>query len=79
MRFVVFIGAVIGALFLLASFVVANGAPQEAAMAAMASAFAVIPYVIFRVVQLTEAENERRKFQKELLERLDAFERRRES
>lgn len=79
MQFVVFIGAVIGALFLLASFVGAKGAPQEAAMAAMASAFAVIPYVIFRVGQLTEAENERRKFQKELLERLDAFERRRES
>lgn len=74
MRFVVVIGAVIGALFLLAAFVVANGAPQEAAMAAMACAFAVIPYVIFRAGQLTDAENERKKFQRELLERLSALE-----
>lgn len=73
MRFVVVIGAVIGALCLLATFFV-NGAPQEAALAAMACAFAVIPYVIFRAGQLTEAENERKKFQRELLERLSALE-----
>lgn len=73
MRFVVVIGAVIGALCLLATFFV-NGAPQEAALAAMACAFAVIPYVIFRAGQLTDAENERKKFQRELLERLSALE-----
>lgn len=71
MRFIVVIGAVIGALFLFATFFIAKGAPQEAAMAAMACAFAVIPYVIFRAGQLTTAENERRAFRAAVLERLD--------
>ena len=73
MRFVVVIGAVIGALCLLGSFFV-SGAPQEAALAAMACAFAVIPYVIFRAGQLTDAENDLKKFQRELLEKLSALE-----
>ena len=71
MRFIVVICAVIGGLILAASFFIAKGAPQEAAMAAMACAFAVIPYVIFRAGQLTDAENERREFRRALLERLD--------
>lgn len=73
MRFVVVIGAVIGALCLLGSFFV-SGAPQEAALAAMACAFAVIPYVIFRAGQLTDAENDRKKFQREILAKLSALE-----
>jgi hypothetical protein len=45
-----FIGAGIGALFLLATFG-ANGAPQEAAGAAMAIAFVSIPYCVCATVQ----------------------------
>lgn len=59
MRVLVFIGAVIGALFLLGSFFV-NGAPQQAALAGVACAFAIIPYVLFRVQATADAENQRR-------------------
>lgn len=51
MGIVAVIGAVIGAFCLLISFTM-SGAPQQAALAGMACAFAVIPYVIFRVFQL---------------------------
>ncbi|WP_053842958.1 hypothetical protein [Paracidovorax avenae] len=71
MGFIAFLGALIGALVLAASFFIANGAPQEAAMAAMACAFAVIPYVLFRVRQLSAQEDELHAFRKELMERLD--------
>lgn len=57
-----FIGAVIGAFFLLATFG-ANGAPQEAAGAALAIAFVAIPYCACATLQ-------RRK----LMSRLDASE-----
>jgi len=33
-----------------------NGAPQQAALAGMACAFAIIPYVIFRVFQLAASD-----------------------
>lgn len=62
MAVLVFIGAVIGALCLAASFFMA-GAPQQAALAAMACAFAVIPYVLFRVSQLADAD----RYRKEML------------
>lgn len=55
MGVLVFLGAVIGTLCLLASFFM-SGAPQQAALAAMACAFCVIPYVLFRVSQLGAAE-----------------------
>lgn len=45
-----YIGAAIGALFLLATFG-ANGAPQEAAGAALAIAFVAIPYSVCATVQ----------------------------
>lgn len=45
-----YIGAVIGALFLLMTFG-ANGAPQEAAGAALAIAFVAIPYCVCATVQ----------------------------
>ena len=51
MRILVMIGALIGALCLFSSFFV-GGAPQQAALAAMACAFAIIPYVGFRASQL---------------------------
>lgn len=59
MRVLVFIGAIIGAFCLLASFFV-QGAPQEAALAAMACAFCIIPYVLFRVGATADEEAQRK-------------------
>lgn len=59
MRILVFIGALAGALCLVGSFIV-NGAPQQAALAGMACAFAIIPYVLFRVQAAAIAEDQRR-------------------
>ena len=42
------ISSFVGGLCLMLAFVAANGAPQEAALAAMGVAFAVIPYCIAR-------------------------------
>lgn len=56
MGILVVISAVFGAIFLFFSFF-ASGAPQQAALAGMACAFAVIPYVIFRVIQLSAADS----------------------
>lgn len=78
MRIVVMIGAVVGLLVLLAGLFISRGAPQEAAMAAMACAFAVIPYVGWRASQIDDNEREQRKFRKELLERLEALEKSRQ-
>lgn len=71
MRVLVIVGAVIGAVILALTFLVPKGAPQEAAMAAMACAFAVIPYVLFRAGQLASADADRKAFQKAVLDRLD--------
>lgn len=46
-----FVGAGISSLFLLA-LGQANGAPQEAAGAAIACAFAVVPYVVLRATEI---------------------------
>lgn len=61
MRYIVFICAVIGALFVIGGLVMSNGAPQEAAAAAMGIAFAVIPYVIFKVAAEVKAHAQREK------------------
>ena len=79
MRIFVMIGAVLGLLVLLVGIVISKGAPQEAAMAAMACAFAVIPYVGWRASQIDENEREQRKFRKELLDRLEALEKSRQN
>jgi hypothetical protein len=63
LEIVTFVGAAIGALFLLATFG-ANGAPQEAAGAAMAVAFVAIPYCVCATVQ-----------RRNLISRLEAAER----
>lgn len=55
MGIIAVIGAVVGAICLLISFAM-SGAPQQAALAGMACAFAIIPYVIFRVFQLGESD-----------------------
>lgn len=70
MRVVVWIGAFLGLLCLIASFFV-GGAPQQAALAAMACAFAVIPYVAFRVSQLDDAARKRDAFYEQMQERMD--------
>lgn len=59
MRYVVFICAVIGALFVIGGLIWSKGAPQEAAAAGMGLAFAVIPYVIFKVAASTRANAQR--------------------
>lgn len=79
MRVLVMIGAVIGLLCLVAGLIFSKGAPQEAAMAAMACAFAVIPYVGWRASQIDDSAREQRKFRKELLDRLEALERSRQT
>lgn len=66
MRVLVMIGSVIGALCLIAAFFV-GGAPQQAALAAMACAFAVIPYVGWRASQISDTDRENRKFREEVL------------
>lgn len=65
----VIIGAVLGTLCLLASFFV-NGAPQQAAMSATACAFAIIPYVLYRVGQLSAAERREKQLIELLRDRL---------
>jgi hypothetical protein len=70
MRALVLIGAFIGALCLLGSFFL-NSAPQQAAMAATACAFAIIPYVAFRVSQLEDAALQRKVFFEHVRKRLE--------
>mgnify|MGYP001217566541 CR=1 FL=1 len=69
MRYIVFLGAVIGALFVAGGLLFSKGAPQEAAAAAMGLAFAVIPYVIFRVSAELTAQKQRAKLIELLSER----------
>lgn len=59
MRYIVFFGAMIGALFVVGGLAFSQGAPQEAAAAAMGVAFAVIPYVMFKVSSELEARAQR--------------------
>ncbi|MBB1648937.1 hypothetical protein A9976_05405 [Delftia sp. UME58] len=58
MRVTVFIGAAMGVIFLLAAFFV-SGAPQEAALAGMACASAIIPYVLFRLQSVAVEQRQR--------------------
>lgn len=69
MRTLVFVGAILGGLCLLASFFV-NGAPQEAALAATACALAIIPYVIFRAIQLEREELNSKVFREQMSKRI---------
>jgi hypothetical protein len=45
---VAIVGAILGGILVMATMAGANGAPQEAAGAAMACAFCIIPYVLAR-------------------------------
>jgi len=64
MRISTMIFAVIGAIVLIFGISGANGAPQEAAVAGIAIACAVIPYVIFRCMQIaTQQERDAERHQ----------------
>lgn len=70
MRILVLIGSAIGGLCLLFAFF-ANGAPQQAALAGMACAFAVIPYVVFRVSQLEDQALQKKVFFTQMQKRME--------
>lgn len=78
MRVLVMIGAVIGLFVLVAGVFLSNSAPQEAAMAAIACACAVIPYVGWRASQIEDSEIDRRQFRRDLLDRLESLEKSRQ-
>ena len=65
------IGAVLGGLALFFGGLLASGAPQQAAAAAMAVALPVIPYVLARSVQIVTQDGVQKRQHKQLLERLD--------
>lgn len=65
------LGSIVGTLVLIVGFTMANGAPQQAAMAALAIALAVLPYVLFRAIQATAGAYRQRDFNAALLRKLD--------
>ncbi|MDM0002739.1 hypothetical protein QTI24_29365 [Variovorax sp. J22P240] len=65
------LGSLAGTLVLVVGFTMANGAPQQAAMAALAIALAVLPYVLFRAIQVTLGAYRQRDFNAALLRKLD--------
>lgn len=68
------LGSVAGALILVAGLSASKSAPQEAAIAGLAIAAAVIPYVLFRAVQILHARSASSTLQAQLIERLSAIE-----
>jgi hypothetical protein len=76
MKFLLFAasaGSVIGGGWLLLGLKAANGAPQEAAVGAIACAFAVVPYVLARCNQLTAEADRANERHSELLKALEAL------
>lgn len=73
MSIVTIIGALIALCFVLVGMFATTGAPQEAAAAGMACAFCIIPYVVFRVVQIGNEAKTRQKFYADVLGKLDAM------
>ncbi len=67
--FLSMVGSVVGALVLVGG----KGAPQEAAVAAIAVALAVLPYVFFRVLQLSAAKKRQAEFYEAVQRSLDAI------
>ncbi len=65
------LGAVLGGFTLFAGMLLTKSAPQEAASAAMAVGFAVVPYVLARAVQLYLAAEQAKKHNADVLDRLD--------
>lgn len=67
------IGAILGGITFVFGTVFASGAPQQAAVAAMAVALAVIPYVLARSVQIITQDGAKKRHDKQLLAKLDAL------
>lgn len=65
------LGAVVGGFTLLTGMVLTKSAPQEAAAAAMAVGFAVVPYVLMRVVQLNAQDKMQRQANADLAEQME--------
>jgi hypothetical protein len=65
------LGSIAGTLVLLVGFATAQAAPQQAAVAGLAIALAVLPYVLFRTIQATAGAYRQRDFNAELLRKLD--------
>jgi len=70
---IAFLGSGFGALMLFVGLSTAKGAPQEAAAAAAACALAIIPYVIFRVIQLDSERQRKTNYRTQVLEHLQAI------
>lgn len=68
--FLSMLGSVLGGIVLVIGFVTAKGAPQEAAVAALAVALAVLPYVFFRAIQLSAQTKMQREFHEDVLRRI---------
>jgi len=66
-------GAELGGIVLVLGFASAKSAPQEASVAALAIALAVIPYVFYRALQLSSQNSQAKKFRESVLRRLDAM------
>lgn len=73
MSIVTIIGAIIASFLVLSGLFLSKGAPQEAAAAGLACAFCIIPYVVFRVVQIGTETKARKKFYADVLGKLDAM------
>ena len=67
-------GSIVGWLVLVFGLIASKGAPQEAAVAALAAALAILPYTFFRAVQLSAQVKRQTAFQEELIKRLKAIE-----
>lgn len=65
------IGAVLGGISLLIFGIFGGSAPQQAAGAAIAVAMAVIPYCLARAVQIVETAGRQKRYERQVLERLD--------
>ena len=74
LSFLAGLGSVLGALVLVLGFVSAKGAPQEAAVAALAVALAVLPYVFMRAFQVSASMREQREHRRDVLRRLESLE-----
>lgn len=71
MFLVAILSSIVGGLILILTFVTAKGAPQEAAGAALAMCFAVIPYVIARCIQLPQQAAEQKRHHAALIAALE--------
>lgn len=65
------IGALLGGVVLVFTFLLSSGAPQQAAGAAAAAALAVVPYVLARSVQIVATDKRQKQHEQRVRELLD--------